>query len=64
MNLLQNFLMYLWYHSGNTRMMMIHRDFIEITKCSLYKIIVYYRDSGIFTVISNINLVNMDIEIR
>jgi hypothetical protein len=45
-------------------MMMIHRDFIEIIKCSLCKIIVYYRDSGIFTVISNINLVNMDIEIR
>jgi hypothetical protein len=43
-----------WYHGGYVRVTVTHRDFIEATECSFWKITVDHRDSGIFTVIPNI----------
>jgi hypothetical protein len=45
---------YVWYYGGYVRITVTHRDFTEATECRFWKITVDYRDSGISTVIPNI----------
>jgi hypothetical protein len=50
-------LVYIWYHVGYVKITVIHLDFLKVTFCNFYKITVSHRDSDIFNVIPNIDLV-------